>query len=83
LQENRTLAALLDAKESDDDSTKTTKSTAEKLVELIAQLKMVEQEKQALLKANADRSISDELQKQAPAPEELTDTAADSVGRKI
>jgi hypothetical protein len=83
LQENRALAALLDAKESDDNSTKTTESTSDKLVELIAQLKMVEQEKQALLKANADRRITDELQKQAPAPEELTDTAADSVGRKI
>jgi hypothetical protein len=44
---------------------------------------MVEQEKQALLKANADRSLSEELQKQAPAPKERTDTAANSVGRKI
>jgi hypothetical protein len=83
LKENRALVALLDVKDSDDKSAKTTKSTANKLVELIAQLKMVEQEKQALLKADADKSITNDLQEQASAPEELTDTGADSVGINI
>jgi hypothetical protein len=48
LKGNQALAALLDAKDSDDESAKTTKSTADKLVELITLLKVAEQEKQAL-----------------------------------
>jgi hypothetical protein len=79
LKENHELVARLANQDSDDDSRKTTKSTADLLTQTLARLDLVEKEKAALL--NARQIVSPEQQDIAPAFKELTVTVADSDGR--
>jgi hypothetical protein len=76
LQEKRELSARLANQDSDEDSRKTTKSTADLLTQTLARLDLVEKEKAALL--NARQIVSPEQQDIAPALEALTVTVANS-----
>jgi hypothetical protein len=79
LKENHELAAQLAGRDSGEDSCRTTASTRNQLADALRKLVIAEAEKQALL--SAGQLISPDHQEKAPANEELTDTAADSVGQ--
>jgi hypothetical protein len=81
LKENHILAARLAGQDSDEESCKTTVSTRDQLAEALKELALAKAEKLALLAAG--KVIFPDHQDKAPAPEELTDTAADSVGRQF
>ena len=91
LKENLALAARLAAQDSDDDSGKTTKSTAQKLTEVLARLAVFEHSSTAPTqskttgqqrpKAHQTTLISPVPQSRAPVPDELSAAAADSGGQ--
>jgi hypothetical protein len=93
LKENQALAAQLAAQDSDDDSGKTTKSTAQKLTKVLARLAVFEQNSDVTMQTSTTVQprptsqprttfISPEPQSRAPAHDELSATAADSAGQQ-
>jgi hypothetical protein len=77
LSENREIPARFEDHNSDDQSKKTTKSTADKLIEALVRVKMLEQQE------NQGNMTSPELKKRASAQDEQTGTEAVKVLCKV